>query len=459
MKRFKFKSIVSRLAFHVSVAVFLVSIAFSTLNYFGEKKDIEERMSAKLGYILDTASSSLTLPVWRIDYPAMEGIIKSFARKSEVVSIELFDLDYQPIYSATKSDKSYEEYMTYTDEVGILYNGEFLASVKISITDYYEVKFFQKTVSKNMLLLVFQIIIILFMIQFLTTRELQPLSRINQAAKRIAEGDFEHFITEIGDNEIGALGTTINNMQGKLNIQKKQILHNMNKIRLQNEKLVNANMEIEALYGQTKAYSQQLEASIEMNRLAYFETVKALAKAIEAKDHYTAGHCERVASLSVEIGRHLKLEEQDLETLHLAATLHDIGKIGISSEVLNKEGKLTAEEYDYIKQHPRIGYDILCDITSLKKAAEIVLQHHERWDGKGYPCELKATETSLEARIIGIVDAFDAMTSSRPYRKQARSIEEAMREILNGKGKQFDEEIAEILLKIIVLEGEAYEKK
>ncbi len=118
-----------------------------------KKKGIEEGMRAKLGYILDTASSSLTLPVWRIDYPAMEGIIKSIARNPEVVSIELFDLDYQPIYSATKSDKSYEEYMTYTDEVGILYNGEFLASVKISITDYYEVKSFQKTVSKNMLLL------------------------------------------------------------------------------------------------------------------------------------------------------------------------------------------------------------------------------------------------------------------------------------------------------------------
>jgi putative nucleotidyltransferase with HDIG domain len=177
---------------------------------------------------------------------------------------------------------------------------------------------------------------------------------------------------------------------------------------------------------------------------AYTGAIRALAAALDARDPYTAGHSERVSTVSVAIGRTLGLPEADVEVLRLGALLHDIGKIGVPDGVLRKTGPLTADEYALIKRHPELGARILQSVPFLAAHLPIVELHHEQPDGRGYPYSLQGHTTPLLARIVHVADAYDAMTSARAYRG-ARSSTEAMRELWRGAGSQFDSEIVEAL--------------
>jgi len=171
-------------------------------------------------------------------------------------------------------------------------------------------------------------------------------------------------------------------------------------------------------------------------------SVQALTSAIDAKDQYTAGHSDRVAKFSVAIAEQLGLCQSDRDTIYLAGLLHDIGKIGIDDQVLNKPGQLTAAEFEQIKLHPQFGYDILKGVRQLDKVLPMVLHHHEAWDGSGYPHGLKGTATPRMARIMAVADAYDAMSSDRPYR--AGMPDEKVDAILkNGAGQQWDAEVVE----------------
>lgn len=183
-------------------------------------------------------------------------------------------------------------------------------------------------------------------------------------------------------------------------------------------------------------------------RSSYFDTVRALVNALEAKDKYSKGHSERVTLLAMMIAEEMDLPEDRKQALQHAGVLHDIGKIGISLNILNKDGKLTGEEYDMVKDHPLIGERILDPITFLKDVKVIVGEHHERYDGKGYPHQKRGEEVSLEARILSVADTFDALTSDRPYRK-ALPFEDAVAEIKRCSASQFDPEIVEVFLKTI----------
>ncbi|GBU24287.1 phosphohydrolase [Fibrobacteria bacterium R8-3-H12] len=176
-----------------------------------------------------------------------------------------------------------------------------------------------------------------------------------------------------------------------------------------------------------------------------FEMVMALSKALDARDKYTAGHSIRVMEYAVGIAKHLKLPEKDIGRLKISALLHDIGKIGISDAVLHKESKMSDKEFAVIKKHPEIGANILKAVGAFKDLVPIVYHHHERFDGMGYPQGIYGEQIPLYARIIAIADSFDAMTSTRPYRK-ALQVENALLEIeLNG-GKQFDPSISNIFI-------------
>ena len=181
---------------------------------------------------------------------------------------------------------------------------------------------------------------------------------------------------------------------------------------------------------------------------AYLGTIRALALALDARDPYTAGHSERVSAVSLAIGRCMLLDDAQLEVLRLGALLHDIGKIGISDEVLMKPGPLTPEEYELIKQHPDVGARILRSVPFLEPHITIVELHHERPDGKGYPHGLRGTEIPLLASIVHVADAFDAMTSARAYRP-ARATSEGLRELWRCAGAQFDAEVVHALAKAL----------
>ncbi|MCP2604668.1 response regulator [Candidatus Aminicenantes bacterium AH-873-B07] len=178
------------------------------------------------------------------------------------------------------------------------------------------------------------------------------------------------------------------------------------------------------------------------------QTVTSLAIAIEKKDKYTEEHCRRMARIAVKIGKELGLSEENLKNLEHAAILHDIGKIGINGKIIGKPGGLTTEEWEDIKKHPIMGREILEGIDPLKRTAKIVEEHHEHYDGSGYPKGLKKNEILLEARILAAVDACDAMTSFRPYRK-ALSMEEIIKELRKHAGTQFDPQVVEILIKLL----------
>ncbi len=177
----------------------------------------------------------------------------------------------------------------------------------------------------------------------------------------------------------------------------------------------------------------------------YVETVESFALALEAKDSYTHGHSRQVSLYASLIARHLGFAADELAALHQAAILHDIGKIGISETILNFPRKLTEKEFCDVREHPCKGRDILAPISSLAKVAEVVYHHHERWDGAGYPEGLEGQNIPLMARIVGIADAFDAMTSQRPYREPA-TLEMAFSELQKQAGKQFDPEMVKIII-------------
>ncbi len=184
-------------------------------------------------------------------------------------------------------------------------------------------------------------------------------------------------------------------------------------------------------------------------RINYFNTIHALVLTIEARDPYTRGHTERVTKYSIGIARALKMYRTDLDILRYAAEVHDVGKISIPDFILNKPGKLNPAERAMIELHPVKGVEILEPLEFLRPSIPAVRHHHERYDGTGYPDGLAKNNIPLMARIIACADAFDAMTSERPYRRRRLSIDEAIAEIKNNFGSQFDPDIARIFIKTI----------
>jgi len=177
------------------------------------------------------------------------------------------------------------------------------------------------------------------------------------------------------------------------------------------------------------------------------DIVKALSKLIERRDPYTAGHQERVAKLACAIAEELGLSEEQIIGIRLAGLLHDMGKISIPAEILTKPQQLNKIELDLVKTHPQVAYEILKEIEFSWPVAEIVYQHHERWDGSGYLRGLKGDEILLEARILAVADVVEAMSSHRPYRP-ARAIEEALKEILRNRGKLYDPDVVDACIRL-----------
>ncbi|MDF1534905.1 MAG: HD domain-containing protein [bacterium] len=236
---------------------------------------------------------------------------------------------------------------------------------------------------------------------FLTGVHVKRVERLEEAVRALGSGDLTVRVQDISHDEVGRLSRHFNEMVGQLHTARRQIERN------------------------------------------FKETISALAAAVEAKDAYTRGHCDRVGRISVAMGERLDMDEVQLGELELAAILHDVGKIGVEAGVVGKVGPLTAGETLQMKGHPEIGARILNPLSSLHKVGLYVRHHHEHFDGSGYPDGLKADEIPLPARIILLVDAFDAMTTTRPYRK-ALTKAQALFRIDEGKGKQFDPHLVEL---------------
>lgn len=203
------------------------------------------------------------------------------------------------------------------------------------------------------------------------------------------------------------------------------------------------------LLEETRSQAMKLIQAYDNLEVTYDQTLKALMRALDARDRETEGHSERVANLAVRLGQELGLSQNELKALTTGSLLHDIGKIGISDNILLKGEALTDNEKEIMRQHPRIGADIIQEIPALNEALQVIAFHQERWDGNGYPYGLSGNEIPLAARIFAIIDVYDALTNDRPYRLVNLSTEEAMRYLEEQSGIQFDPEIVQVFIRIL----------
>lgn len=248
---------------------------------------------------------------------------------------------------------------------------------------------------------VFSLVVGLVMARILIRR----VQTLTDVTSEISEGNFEVRATTSGLDEIAQLANNFNNMAGS----------------------------IEALV-------RRLRHALRQNQELFLETIRTLATAIDAKDPYTRGHSERVSSYSLAIARHLGLNQDEVFRVRIAAILHDVGKLGIRDGILNKPAGLTDEEYAIMRRHAEIGAQIMAPIRMLKDIIPGIRNHHETWDGKGYPDGLHGEGIPLVARIIGVADTFDAMTTTRPYQK-AMTLEFVMQKMHDMSGTRFDPQV------------------
>jgi len=235
------------------------------------------------------------------------------------------------------------------------------------------------------------------------SRLTRPVELLVRSMRAVSAGDLHHRATVVSQDEIGYLARTFNEMTVSL---------------------------------------EEKTAALEETT---FASMEALARAIDARDPTTFGHSARVSAVSLEIAEAMRLSAKDREALRRAALLHDIGKIGVEDKVLRKPGPLTDAEADDMREHPRIGYDMLKGLRFLQPSLPGVLYHHERWDGAGYPTGLAGTAIPLPVRILAVADVFDALTSDRPYR-EGLSFEAATAAIRIEAGLQFDPDVVTAFL-------------
>ncbi len=203
----------------------------------------------------------------------------------------------------------------------------------------------------------------------------------------------------------------------------------------------------------TAAFSDLQEARLDLER-SYIQTIESLAVALEAKDRYTSGHSQRVSRFATLIAKSMGLKGEDVEVIRQVALLHDIGKIGMVDSILNKPSNLTDEEREVVKSHPVVGAQILVPVRTFQKHVAGIRYHHEMYDGSGYPDGLKGTDIPLAARVVSLADAFDAMTSTRPYRV-GLPLAYAMEEIRKMRGRQFCPEAVDAFMRVLRATGVA----
>jgi len=237
---------------------------------------------------------------------------------------------------------------------------------------------------------------------FAARRITNPLEVLTQSSRAIARGDFSQRVRLTSRTEIGELAETFNSMSEEL-----------------------------------EHFIEDLKRAAEENRALFMGSIQMLAGAVDEKDPYTRGHSDRVTRYSMMIAKEMNLDEAFMETLHISAQLHDVGKIGIEDHILKKPGALTAEEFEVMKTHTTKGANILRPVTQLAEMLPGIELHHEALDGRGYPYGLQGDQIPLLARVIAVGDTFDALTTNRPY-QQAHTPEEALKIIQNLAGKRLD---------------------
>jgi len=282
-----------------------------------------------------------------------------------------------------------------------------ILGVDMSAADVYATE--QAVHHRFLLVMVLGVILSLGLGMLIAKRITDPVEELVEGTRRISQGDLGYKVGVRGNDEISELATAFNGM------------------------------------------ADELWKAQRKNHRYFYGVIQSLVRIVEAKDPYTRGHSERVSGYAAKIAAQMGCSQESVESLKQIAVLHDVGKLGIRDEILNKPGKLSAEEWEIIRQHPIIGEEILKPVSLSPEMLAIVRGHHERFDGTGYPDGLTGEVTDLFTQILAVADAYDAMTSSRAYRLALR-MEDAIAELEKNKGTQFNPKVVEAFLQ--VLQGE-----
>lgn len=264
----------------------------------------------------------------------------------------------------------------------------------------------KELLKRNSFVLIMGIILSLFLGLLISGGITSRVRKLSIGARHISNGDLRYRIAIKGSDEISELARAFNQMASSLAISRRKLL------------------------------------------TYFYRVVQSLVRILEAKDHYTRGHSERVAEYAEKIAQKMGFPEEKVELIKEAALLHDIGKLGIQEDILNKKGKLTEQEWLEVQKHPALGEDILEPVFLTKEMLEMIRSHHERFDGQGYPDKIKGENISIFAAIASVADSFDAMTSQRAYR-QALSKQEAIAELEKNKGTQFNAKVVDAFIQAL----------
>lgn len=279
-----------------------------------------------------------------------------------------------------------------------------ILGVDIDATDVYltEKSLFQR----GMFILLLGVLFSLILAAVFSMNIISPIKKLIDGTKHIADGDLEHRVKITSQDEIGQLAASFNEMASSL-LDARQKLHDY-----------------------------------------FYRMIQAMVRSLEAKDSYTRGHSDRVSELSYALAMNMGIAADEAELLKKAAQMHDIGKLGVHDDILNKKSGLSQGEWDIVRKHPEVGEEILKPVFLDTKMLSVIRSHHERYDGTGYPDGLKADQISIFAQIVSVADAYDAMASSRSYHA-ALAKEEALEKIKSGSGTQFSPVVVQALVKLM----------
>lgn len=353
-------------------------------------------------------------------------------------------VEFEGVYDGAKVTFMYVPY-NLMDAVGMNIN----QVIEIVYNDFWLQDALEKGIGSIIVSITVGSLVAVVFAFYLARKVTKPIEKLTEATRELSKGNFDIRTNITTNDEFRILGLYFDKMARDISTLLQERYQYEADLKVKNNEIFQQKEEIGALYEETTAINGELETLLTENQNSYFETVMALANSVEAMDAYTGGHCERVMEYSVEIAYAMRLSADEIRDIRFGSILHDIGKIGIPGEVLNKADKYTAEDYETMKKHPVIGHAILKDVHFLENGRKIVLEHHERMDGKGYPNGIKGEEIDLLSRIVCVADAYDAMTSNRPYRSQPFTKEEAIAELIRNKGTQFDPQIVDVFIKIL----------
>lgn len=431
MRVYHFKSIQNRILFSTLLVVFLMLVIRSTILIFIDIRTSKDALQEDMELNLSLGESSLRTPLWDYNLQNIDEILDMFLEDPKIVQFKIEDENNQLLLDKQKNIEI-DPKSNLTESRDIYFNGALIGKLTIVMSmETYKLNTYFSVV-REIFFSLLEIASLGFILWFVSKRISEPIKKLTDTAERIASGSLDTQFVTTGYDEVGQLSIALETMQG-------QIVEHVTLLEQDRN-------EINALYEETAALNEELEYMISSLNDNYEQTIKTLANAIEANDEYTKGHCERVANYSRLIADAMELDMTSKDTLSKAAILHDIGKLGVPNNILNSENKLLPHEFELVKKHSLIGYQILREVKFLHDSSIIIRHHHEHYSGGGYPDQLSGEEIHVLSRILCIADAYDAMTSSRAYRKMPLTKESAIQELERGKGIQFDPLITDLFI-------------